>query len=157
MSDWPLTMGTRPQPRREKDFKPGVVTGWRERSVDRAALVRVAYYIPDGKHKRYPAPNREWTLCTRPEGEECPRIDPKRWFRLQEILRAAMAAGAVMFRKEDPSEYPARVWAFIDGRLFEARRSNAENGGYHGFPLVFEQNFPLDPHDLLARAPRESL
>src|SRR4051812_28389537 len=101
-------MPDRPQERRPKDFKPGEVTGWRP-GVDCAPLVERAHYIPDGKHKNYPAPNGEWTLCTRPEGTRCPTIPPEKWRHLQTHLRCAMASGAVQFHPEDDSEFPARV------------------------------------------------
>lgn len=149
-------MPVRPQERRPKDFKPGEVTGWRP-GVDRAPLVDRAHYIPDGKHKSYPAPNGEWTLCTRPEGTRCPRIPPEKWRHLQTYLRSAMAAGVVQFHPEDDSDFPARVWSYIDDRLYEARRSNAASGGYHAFPLDYEDHHPRDPHGLLARAPRGCL
>lgn len=149
-------MKSRPQERRPKDFKPGRVTGWRA-GVDRAALARRVRYVPDGKHKDYPSPDGEWTLCTRPEGTRCPQIERRHWPRLRDILRTAAEAGIVQFQEGDASEFPARVWAFIDGKLFEARRSNAESGIYHGFPLDHEQHYPKDPHGLLSTAPREEL
>lgn len=145
-------MAKRPAPRREQDFSPGEVTGWPPGSGPPNDLARRARYGADGKHKDYPAPNGEWSYVFRSEGTKCPKIASALWPKLQEALHAALTAGVVQC--EHPGEFPRRAWIYLNGRLCEARRTNAATGEYHGFPLDHEEHYPRDPENRLSHAPR---
>ncbi len=139
--------------RREHDFKPG--------HVDRMDL-RVASQIAErvtygghGKHKDYPAPDHEWEPVHRIGTARCGRFSKSDWPQLQTLLREAICRSCVQL--EAQSEFPVRVWAYINDRLHEARVTNRGIGLYHGFPLDFESQKPLDPHDLLRNAPRATI
>lgn len=112
-------------------------------------------YLPDGKHKDYPAPNGEWTLGANSEGTKCLRVKPTQWIKISEALRAAIAAGVIDVLRR--GGFPSRAWAFVNGKLHEARLSNVESGAYHAFPLDYEENWPLDPGGRLDLAPRIEL
>lgn len=148
-------MAARPQHRRAQDFKPGRVSGWPADAGEAAIVASRASYVPDGKHKDYPAPGGEWTYFRNSEGSKCPPIARDRWHELHTALRAAIRAGVV--GGEFRGDFPARVWIYIGARLCEARLSNQETGQYHGFPLDYEEHHPSDPHALLELAPRITL
>lgn len=140
-----------------KDFKPGRVVGWPAHihAEDAKATAQRVSYCPDGKHKDYPAPNGEWTLGANSEGTKCLMVKPEQWGTVRETLRAAVEAGVIdVLRK---GGFPSRTWAFINGKLHEARISNDESGWYHAFPLDYEVNWPKDPDGRLAHAPRIEL
>lgn len=149
------SMAARPQHRRAQDFKPGIVSGWPADAGDAAAVAERASYVPDGKHKDYPAPGGEWTYFRNSEGSKCPAIPSDRWADVHAALRAAILAGIV--GGEFRGVFPSRVWIYLNGRLCEARLSNRETGQYHGFPLDYEEHHPADPHGLLGQAPRIEL
>jgi hypothetical protein len=71
---------------------------------------------------------------------------------LQRVLRRAINAGCVDV--EFRGDFPSRAWAFINDTLHEARLTNQQTGEYHGFPIDYEEQYPLDPHDILRTAPR---
>lgn len=71
---------------------------------------------------------------------------------MQDALRQAILAGCVDV--EFRGDFPARVWAFVNGTLHEARLTNEQSGEYHGFPLQYEEWQPKDPDGLLRNAPR---
>jgi hypothetical protein len=41
--------------------------------------------------------------------------------------------------------------------LHEARLHNEQVGEYHGFPLEFAEQMPIDPNGILRNAPREQI
>lgn len=145
-------MATRPGHRRHQDFKPGTVTGWPPDAGDAAEVASRVSYVPDGKHKAYPAPNGEWSYFRSTEGTRCPPIPREGWPQVQDALRAAICAGVVggQFR----GAFPSRAWVYLNGRLCEARLSNQDAGQYHGFPLDYEEHHPADPDRRLQHAPR---
>ncbi len=141
-----------PRHRRAKDFKPGRIAGWPVARPDQTSVAHRVSYVADAKHKDHPAPNGEWQLGGNSDGEKCPLIPPEIWPKIQEALREAVAAGVVDERFR--GVFPARLWVYVNDTLHEARLSNQETGEYHGFPLDYRQNHPMDPHDLLRLAPR---
>jgi hypothetical protein len=58
---------------------------------------------------------------------------------------------------EFENEFPSRVWAYINGILHEARLHNVQLGEYHGFPLEFPEQMPIDPNGMLRKAPGEQI
>lgn len=147
-----LSMARRPTHRRAQDIKPGRVAGWPADRGDPRDIAQRVGYLPDGKHKDYPAPNGEWDHVRSSEGTKCARVLPEHQITIVEALQEAIVAGVVS--EEFRGDFPARIWAYVDNRLHEARLSNQEQGQYHGFPLDYEEHFPADPDDRLAGAPR---
>lgn len=141
-----------PRERRAKDYRSGTVTGWPH--VADEQLISQAHYQADGKHKSYAAP--EWGQVGRAEGPRCPVFSRESWPVLRATLQAAMRANVVAY-DERRGPFPTRVWAFINGELYEAKQSNALSGMFHGFPLVHRAHYPSDPAGRLANAPRVTL
>lgn len=145
-------MAAPPSYRRPKDFKPGRIGGWPSERSNQGEIAKRVSYVADAKHKDHPAPNGEWQLGGNSDGEKCEYIRPEVWPELGALLRAAVEAGVVdaKFR----GDFPARLWVYVNDKLHEARLSNQETGEYHGFPLDYRQNYPMDPGDRLHLAPR---
>ncbi len=141
--------------RRPQDFRPGRVAAWPEERGDPEAIARRVRYLPDGKHKDYPASNGEWEHVTSSEGTKCARFLPEHHEAVEDTLREAIIAGVVS--QKFRGDFPARVWAYINGTLHEARLSNQDQGMYHGFPLDYEEHFPADPEHRLEFAPRRQM
>ena len=141
--------------RPERDFKPGRVDKWGDHVPSAEEVASRVQYGGSGKHKNYPAPHREWEPVLRPGTSGCARFDQSEWPRLVETLREAIRRSCVQL---DPQkEFPTRVWAYINGKLHEAKITNQGNGEYHGFPLEYASQEPDDPHDLLRNAPRVTI
>jgi hypothetical protein len=71
------------------------------------------------------------------------------------LLRSAIRAGCV--HAEFKGDFPTRVWAYINGKLHEARLQNSMLGEYHGFPLEYPEHYPADPNNVLNGAPDEQI
>jgi hypothetical protein len=137
--------------RRPQDFKPGRIPTTPPAEAVLAAAAR-ASYRPDGTHKSHPAPNGEWDFVPASGGTRCLHIDQRDWPKLEAALRQAIRAGVV--DQQLRGDFPARCWVFVNDTLNEARLSNEVTGEYHGFPIDYEGNYPSDPGNALARAPR---
>lgn len=135
--------------RRAQDFRQGEITGWPHAGDE--ALVTQVHYQADGKHKSYASPC--WGQVGRAEGPRCPVFPGEAWPNIREALQAAMRAGVVQY-DEARGPFPTRAWAFINGKLYEAKQSNKTSGMFHGFPLEYRAHFPRDPEGRLANAPR---
>jgi hypothetical protein len=109
-------------------------------------------YGGSGKHKNYPAPHGEWVPVHRPGTALCDHFDQANWPQLVQSLQEAIRRSCVQLDAD--LEFPIRAWAFINGKLHEARITNQGSGEYHGFPLDYESQKPEDPHGLLRNAPR---
>jgi hypothetical protein len=148
-------MGRRPRfQRAPDDFKPGRVIAWPADEATRQSLAARVHYAGDGDHKTYAAPNGEWIPSLRRGKAACWKFDQDGWPRLLRLHRRAIVAGCVA---EFRGDFPSRVWAYINGRLHEARLHNARTGEYHGFPLEYAEQMPIDPSKMLGNAPREQI
>ena len=136
------------------DFKPGKLIAWEANGPTRQSLARRVRYSGNGAHKTYTSPNGEWTPCWRRGKASCWKFDQNDWPRLVDLLRRAIVAGCVA---EFQNDFPSRVWAYINDTLHEARLHNAQLGEYHGFPLEFPEQFPIDSNNILRNAPREQI
>jgi len=136
------------------DFKPGNLIAWEADGPTRQSLARRVRYSGNGAHKTYTSPNGEWTPCLRRGKASCWKFDQNDWPRLVDLLRRAIVAGCVA---EFQNDFPSRVWAYINDTLHEARLHNAQLGEYHGFPLEFPEQFPIDSNNILRNAPREQI
>lgn len=86
----------------------------------------------------------------RADASKCETFPEEQWHRLEEVLREAIRSSCV--DEDFRGDFPARVWAYINGVLYEARYGGA-NGEYHGFPIRSKHGFPRDPSDLLKGLP----
>ena len=111
-----------------------------------------AHYRANGEHKSYPSTQGLWTwVPAKVDKTKCARYAEADWPKLTEALRAAIRAPCV--HREFRGDFPARAWAYVNGDLHEARLSNEGNGEYHAFPVLYEEQWPDDPKDLLRNAP----
>lgn len=145
-------MVARPNFRRAKDFKRGVLAGFPP-AADLKDLAPRVRYLPDGKHKSYP--DAAWSFVPDSDGTRCQRIAPDAWPKLNAALHDAFITGSVDTSRR--GLFPSRAWAYVNGVLHEARLSNQDTGEYHGFPLDYEEHFPHDPDERLPFAPRIDL
>ncbi len=141
--------------RKPEDFKPGRIGVWPSgKPLPNSVAVR-ARYIASGEHKDYPSSEGLWVMAVKADKSKCDHFARSEWSRLQKVLRDAITAGCV--HEEFRGDFPARAWAFINGKLHEARLTNAENGEYHGFPLDYQEQWPDDPGNQLRNAPRATI
>lgn len=148
-------MGKRPGfQRAPDDFKPSKLIAWEADEPTRQRLAARVRYSGNGAHKTYTSPNGEWTPSLRRGKASCWKFDQNDWPRLVLLLRQAIVAGCVAEFKKG---FPFRVWAYINGTLHEARLHNEDMGEYHGFPLEFAEQMPIDPNGILGNAPREQI
>ena len=136
------------------DFKPGKLIAWEADGPTRQTLARRVRYSSNGAHKTYTSPNGEWTPCLQRGKASCWKFDQNNWPRLVDLLRRAIVAGCVA---EFQNDFPSRAWTYINDTLHEARLHNAQLGEYHGFPLEFPEQFPIDSNNILRNAPREQI
>ncbi len=148
-------MGRRSGFQRERDdFKPGSLIAWLADEATRRSAADRVRYSGNGDHKTYASPNGEWIPCLRRGKACCWKFDQKDWPKLVILLQRAIVAGCVA---EIRNGFPSRVWAYINDTLHEARLHNAQLGEYHGFPLEFAEQMPIDPNGMLRNAPREQI
>ena len=143
-------MAQRPSYRREQPGKPGGTGRWPSGAQPPAAVAPQVRYVANGEHKDYPSATGLWTFHPRADKAKCDRYPEAVWPRLAQALREAILAACVS--NEFRAGFPARVWAYVNGTLHEARLSNRGNGEYHGFPLNYPEQFPHDPDGLLKDA-----
>ena len=108
-------MVARPNFRRGKDFKRGVLAGYPP-AADLRDLALRARYLPDGKHKSYPDP--AWNFVPNSDGTRCQRIARDAWPQLEAALHDAFIAGTVDVSRR--GKFPSRVWVYVNGVLHEA-------------------------------------
>lgn len=148
-----VDMGRRSGFQREPDdFKPGKLVAWEADETTRRQLAERVRYSGNGAHKTYPSPNNEWTPSLRRGKAACWKFDQSDWPKLVILLRRSIVAGCVADFRND---YPSRAWAYINDVLHEARLTG--RGEYHGFPLEYAEQMPIDPDGLLRNAPREQI
>lgn len=148
-----LMMPRRPKHQRpSKDIKPGRLSLATIESWDLDVIAQKVRYVPSGEHKNYPSETGLWTIGHKIDKAKCDRFVSDQWGQIEVTLRDAIRAGCV--DAEFRGGFPSRVWAYINGRLHEARLSNQTRGEYHGFPLDYPEQFPMDPDNLLRMAPR---
>jgi hypothetical protein len=139
--------------RQAVDIKPGRIEAWEATDEQRSEIAAKVRYRGNGAHKTYTSPTKEWEPSLRKGKSVCWQFSHADWPKLVALLRQAIIAGCV--HAEFKGEFPTRVWAFINGKLHEARLHNSLLGEYHGFPLEYQEHYPSDPHEVLKGAPRE--
>lgn len=144
-----------PKQRDSQVGKPGRIDPWPSERRTLEEIADSAYYRANGKHKNYYPANGEWIPARRGNAALCDKYPEDRWTDLSEVLKEAIRAGCVQI--DSASEYPVRVWAFIDNTLHEARRTNPEGSEYHGFPLVHKSSWPIDRQKKLEVTPRVNI
>lgn len=143
----------KPSRQREEQLgKPGRVDPWPEGLPPLEEVAEKAYFRGSGKHKTYPAPNNEWIPTMRGKVARCDKYPKDQWIELTKVLRDAIRVGCVQL--DTQSEFPSRVWCFVNGVLHEGRLTNPETGEYHGLPLRQSASWPIDRLGKLKDAPR---
>ena len=133
------------------DIKRGEVAAWPSDAATADSVASRVSYQPNGKHKAYASPEGRWTYI-RSSASKCDKIPEEAWPMLTELLRTAIEKECVS--RNFRGGFPARAWAYLNGKLHEARLDNQGMGTYHAFPLEYEEQFPRDPDNLLSDAPR---
>lgn len=98
-------------------------------------------YEGSAEHKSYPSPAGTPRLRT-----DATRCDPGLGYdrdRFTEILRAAVRRGCVSSVFD--GEFPRYAWGWLEGRLFEARLINRDEGTYKAYELDEKIESPTDP------------
>ena len=149
-------MARRPTYQRQaKQIKRGTVAASWPGPLSPQEVAAKATYLCSGEHKTYPSDDGSWTFDPRADKAKCDKYDRAHWPQLVDALRAAILAGCV--DEDFRGNFPARVWAYINDVLHEARLSNAALGQYHGFPVEYEEHRPQDPLGLLRNAPHATI
>jgi hypothetical protein len=94
-------------------------------------------------------------MAVKADKSKCEHFARSEWKLVQQALQDAIKSACVS--EEFRGNFPARVWAFINDTLHEARLTNSENGEYHGFPVDYPVQWPDDPNDQLRNARRASI
>jgi hypothetical protein len=104
------------------------------------AAAQVAEYIGSPYHRMAGSPmglrsERRWPLASK-----CPAF----WDRAAatRALREGLRAGRVSAQWE--GNFPRFIWHLQEETLYEARLSNKELGGYHGYPLEDRREWPAN-------------
>ena len=116
---------------------------WPDRVTLSPPLEEQVEYIGSSEHKRNPgdfglarpaAPRPDASLC------DDAGIFSKR--EAQSLLEKGARLGLVDKRR-DKKVYPRTIWSVreSDDMVFEAKRENAEQGHYHGYPLPKSDSF----------------
>jgi hypothetical protein len=146
-------MAKRPSYQRPpQDHKRAALAPWPDDKPSSQEVADRVRYVGSPEHKTYPSPAGQPRWRTRSDKARCDRFAEADWPVLEQALRDAIRTPCV--DKEFRGDFPARVWAFINGILHEARLTNQMNGEYHGFPVEHELQYPRDPDQLLRNAPR---
>ncbi len=133
-------------------IRRGRIEGWCGHVPLPEEVAERVSYAGSGKHKKYPAPGGQWVPTHRPGVAECDHYAESEWKNIRDVLKAAIKCSCVQWEPVG-GEFPARVWAFVNGVLHEARLSNPEQGAYHAFPIDYHSQRPEDPLNLLEKAP----
>jgi hypothetical protein len=112
----------RKRPRKDAQFVPGPQT-------DLAEISGKVSYVISTEHKDYLTSAGPGNL--RSDASACPRglvfADVENW--LKEAVRDGTISAVF------DSDFPRYVWKRVEGRVYEARLSNAGLGQYKGYPI----------------------
>jgi hypothetical protein len=119
--------------------KHQVIGPWPEDAPSPESIARRVVFVGSAEHIPGPRLRSNATPCD-------PEQDPRRFREITRALRGAIRQGSVSRIFE--SGFPKYVWAWVDGRLYEARHINGPLGTYKGYRLE-EWIRPQDPQGLL--------
>jgi hypothetical protein len=103
-------------------------------------------YVGSAEHKNHPSPAGPPKL----RFNDASACDP-RYVSFEEPTRALRAAVRAEMTSDFVGSFPKYVWGPLDGRLYEARLVNAEQGCYKAYPLKKIEELPEDDDDALRR------
>lgn len=139
---------------RNRGIKLGKLGNWPlDADLPDAVASRVTY-SGDPVHKTYRSRNRAAAWRPGRDKTQCDSFDDTQWPDLQKLLEAAIRTEYVS--EDFEGGFPKRAWAWVNGVLHEARLTNQENGGYHGFPIDNEAQYP-EPRNRLRNAPHAEI
>ncbi len=97
--------------------------------IDFGALSKRVSYVISAEHKDYLTTAGPGRL--RSDASACPRgLD---FDEVETWLKKAVARGDVS--ADTGGEFPRYIWTRVEGRVYEARLSNAGLGQYKGYPI----------------------
>jgi hypothetical protein len=106
-------------------------------------LVQRIRYVGSGEHKDYPSFAGEPALRS-----DASRCDPSITREQAEVvLKKAFQLRCVSPQHENG--FPRYAWGWLNGRLYQARLINREQGHYKAWPIE-DAEVPLDPHRRLS-------
>ena len=103
-------------------------------------------YVGSAEHKNHP------TAAGPPKlrFNDASPCDP-RYSSFEEPTRALRDAVRAGMTSDFVGSFPKYVWGPLDGRLYEARLVNAEQGWYKAYPLEKFEELPEDTEGVLGR------
>jgi hypothetical protein len=128
---------------RHRRFRQRVIAPWPEGKPNPSEIAERASYVGSAEHKAYPSPAGHPALRS-----DASRCDPRHtdFHQITLVLREGIrrcCTGAVF-----EGDFPKYVWGWLDGRLYEGRLVNQDQGTYKGYPLE-EIEHPVDKDGLL--------
>lgn len=122
--------------------KKHIIEAWPDSLPQPEVLVERVRYVGSPEHKDYPSYAGEPGL--RSDAARCdPAISRE---QAEATLKRAMALHCVSAQQE--GEYPRYAWGWLDGRLYQARLVNCEQGWYKAWPIEAIEA-PRDPRGRL--------
>jgi hypothetical protein len=112
----------RKRPRQDERLQPGL-------HIDLAEMSEKVSYVISREHKDYLTSAGPGNL--RSDASACPR--GLNFDQVESWLKDAVRDGAVSALLD--SDFPRYVWKRVDGKVYEARLSNAGLGQYKGYPI----------------------
>ncbi len=124
--------------------RPGRIGEWPPGGRPPEEIARRVRYRGNPAHKSHPFSGEppKWR-CRRSDKSKCDHFSEPAVKRFGELIAKAILSGCV--HVEFKGGFPKRVWAYVNGKLHEARLTNPATGEYHGFPIEYEEQEPDDP------------
>jgi hypothetical protein len=131
-----------PLVRHHRQIKRRRINAWPADAKPPSDVAARISYVGSAEHKDHPSPAGPPRLRS-----DASRCDPRYIdFRAPtEALREAIRAQRT---SEFQGRFPTYVWGALDGKLYEARLVNHEQGQYKAYPIEIEE-LPEDPDGLL--------
>lgn len=128
-----------------RNAKKKRVATWPVSAPPPADLAQRVNYVGSAEHKSYPSSAGPPKL----RYNDASSCDPK-YTNFEAPTNALRQAVGRMCTSDFVGEFPKYVWGELDGKLYEARLVNHEQGWYKGYPLSAREELPEDPNGLLA-------
>lgn len=124
--------------------KKDVIDEWPAGLPDPDTLIQRIRYVGSAEHKDYPSFAGDPAL--RSDASRCdPAITRD---QAESVLKKAIRLRCVSPQQENG--FPRYAWGWLDGRLYQARLINREQGHYKAWPIE-DIEAPADPHRRLSK------
>lgn len=134
--------------KRHQRSKHRKLHAWPEAGPSSDEIARRARYVGSPEHKGAWSPEHQPHL--RSDASECPRhlsVDPE-----QNSLDLQRAIRLHCVGADFEEGFPRYVWAWVNGRVWEARHIRGPVGTYKAYGPLEDVELPLDPDGRLAAA-----